>query len=122
MKNSPAPFCSTPHTRLDIHAIRREVSRERWAEVRKSVAARDFERTWHIALPVLFSRAYSIAGYPGPPGGACVACRGLFSHTECAFMIFNGTNGWKCAQITFLDSSTMKQIREQQRQFAAEQR
>ena len=109
-------------TRTDIHAIRSEVSRKCWAEVRKTVAARDFKRVWHFALPVLFSRAESIAGFPGPPGGARVDCRGLFSDTKCAFMVFNNTNGWKCDRIDFIDAATMQQFRKLQKQYAPQQR
>ena len=104
----------------DAQAIRRVVSRECWAEVRKSIAARNFRRVWHYALPILSSRIVSIAGFPGPPGGARVDCRGLLTDSECGFMVFNNTNGWNCDRISFLDASAMRQLRDLQRQYAAE--
>jgi hypothetical protein len=107
-------------TRQDIRAIRSEIARKRWVEVRKIILAHDFRRMWHFALPVLFSRVESIAGFPGPPGGAHVECRGMLADTESCFMVFNNTNGWKCDRMEFIDSSTMRQIRESQKQLAAE--
>jgi len=73
-----------------------------------------------LVLPVTFSRVVSIAGYPGSPGGAYVECRGLVSGTGCSFMLFNGTNGWKLDHMQVTDAATARQIREMQRQYAAE--
>jgi len=122
-------FCgSDSHVRVasafsteDVRAIRRAVSDKCWMEFRKSIAAHNLKRTWNFALPVLLSRTESIAGFPGPPGGAQVACRSVFFDTECSFMIFNTTNGWKCASIEFIDAQALLQIREMQRQFASQQ-
>src|SRR5262245_24064813 len=89
-------FCtSSSHIRIaraftteDITAIRGAVSRESWSEARKAIAAYDFKRAWNYALPVLLSRTESIAGFPGPPGGARVDCRGAIFDNQCSFMLF----------------------------------
>ncbi len=108
-------------TPKDTHMIRIAVSEKRRAEVCKSIAAHDFKRLWNFALPVWSSRIESISGFPGPPGGARVECRGLLTDTECSFMVFNDTNGWKCDSIDFIDASAMRQIRELQKQYATKQ-
>ena len=108
-------------TTEDVRAIRSIVSAKRWEVVRQSIATLNFRQAWNFALPVLFSRTESIAGFPGPPGGACVDCRGVFTDTQCAFMVFNDSNGWKYGSINFIDAQTMRQAREIQKQFAAEQ-
>jgi len=51
-------------TSEDVEAIRRVVTQRRWAEVRKSIAARDFRRVWSYALPVLTSRSRVSLGFP----------------------------------------------------------
>jgi hypothetical protein len=77
---------------------------------------------WQLGSPVMFSRVKSIAGFPGPPGGAYVDCRGLLPGTGCSFMLFNSTNGWKCDQMHVTDAATARQIREMLRQYAANPR
>ena len=109
-------------TQRDVTEIRRLVSRQRWSEARTSLATHDFKRLWQLGLPVIFSRVESIAGFPGPPGGAYVQCRGLVSGTGCSFMLFNNTNGWKCAQMSVIDVATARLIREAQRQYVANPR
>ncbi len=96
----------------DVRAIRREVSRMRWEEFRNSVAALDSKRFGQRTLPIVFSWTETIAGSPGPPGGAFVGCRGIFSGTECTFMVSNSTNGWKCRSMGFTDAATMRKVRE----------
>lgn len=107
----------------DVRAIRNEVSARRWAEVRQSISTLNIKRAWSFALPILFSRTESISGFPGPPGGARVQCRSVLFDTECAYMVFNSTNGWKCDSMSFIDASMMREIRQQlQSRCAAEKR
>lgn len=97
-------------TQRDVKDIRSAVSKLRQDEVRRSIAAHDLKRLWHD-LPVVLSRLESIAGFPGPPGGAYVVCRGLVPGTWCGFMVFNSTNGWKCDRIDVIDVETAREIR-----------
>lgn len=106
----------------DVTEIKSLVSKERWSRVRKSIASHDFKGVWQLGSPVMFSRVVSIAGFPGPPGGACVECRGLVPGTGCSFMLFNNTNGWKCDRMSITDVATARHIREMQRQYAADPR
>ena len=107
-------------TQRDVTEIKSLVSQERWSRVRRSIATYDFKGVWQLSVPVMFSRLESIAGFPGPPGGAYVECRGLLPGTGCTFMLFNNTNGWKCDRMHVIDVATARQIREMQRQYAAD--
>lgn len=109
-------------TQRDVKEIKSLVSKERWSQARRSVAAHDFKRVCRLASPVIFSRVVSIAGFPGPPGGAYVDCRGLLPGTGCSFTLWNNTNGWKCDPMQFTDVAEARQIREMLRQYAADPR
>jgi hypothetical protein len=117
---NPQIKVASAFTQRDVTEIKSLVSKERRSRLRRPIAAHDFKGVWQLGVPVMFSRVASIAGFPGPPGGAYVECRGLVPGTGCTFMLFNNTNGWKCDRMDVTDMATARQIREIQRQYAAD--
>jgi len=79
----------------DVKKIRHAISLKNLQGLGAAVTALNYRRFSTSLRLLCFSRIESIAGYPGPPGGARVEGR-VGRYSTCAYMVFNSTNGWTC--------------------------